>query len=162
MQYSQECGSQVCPTAVLDRVWRWNYRRGPLQDKLGESIFVPKIMFMKGPQFVRTALVWPDACPILMPKTDTLLIFRKELAESLDEEDEPEIIEVEWSKFEPLITRFPYDEVRGCYKLDYDDAPSALSKLVRSLKPSPFVRESMVPNDGVLNAELIAKVRKSK
>jgi hypothetical protein len=68
------------PRAVLDRVWRWNYQRSRLQERLGEGIFVPGIRIVRHDDRPMTFIVWGDAIPEAVPEVDLLVLVRDELA----------------------------------------------------------------------------------
>ncbi len=59
--------------AALDRVWDWNYWRDDLQIALDEEIFVPPIQFVCHDGEMKTAVVWGDGVPALLPKVDVVL-----------------------------------------------------------------------------------------
>lgn len=50
----------LLPSAPLLSAWSWNVERQKLQDKLGDSKFVPRILFILLDGDVKTAAVWPD------------------------------------------------------------------------------------------------------
>jgi hypothetical protein len=68
------------PGAEVERIWRWNYERRAFQDRVGEGIFVPRISFFRVAAQVCTACVWADGIPIVLPKTDAVLIYRDQFA----------------------------------------------------------------------------------
>lgn len=153
----------VYPTSGLEQVWNWNFNRKSLQDHFGDGIFVPIIMFMgvEGRNQARTSIVWPDAHPIYMPKTDLVFLIRDELSSSPGVNGSYETTVVEWSEIELVIGGYPYDEKTGCYRLEYDSAPPSLSDFVRAIPLVPHDRIAGLPYDTVLNAELVNKVTKA-
>ena len=155
--------THVCPTSELERAWNWNFNRKSRQDQLGEDIFVPIIMFMcmKGRNEVQTSIVWPDAHPICMPKTDLVAVIRDELSSNPTADDSYETTFVDWSEIKPVVEGYPYDEKMGCYRLEYDSAPSSVSDFVRSLPLVPDDGITGVPYDSVLNAELVNEFTKA-
>ena len=143
--------AQVYPTAELERVWRWNLNRAALQKQIGELLFVPKFMFFKGLKQARSAVVWPDACPIFIPKADIVIVLRDELSNTTDRE----VTVVEWSTIESVVQTFPADAAHGHFRLDYQIAPDSIAQFIRSLPIVTQESESGIPYDSVLNAELV-------
>lgn len=70
----------VLPRRRLDAAWWWNYRRSALQDAQSEDIFVPSVMVIDTDRGLRTAAVWSDAIPVILPEVDDVIIYRDRLA----------------------------------------------------------------------------------
>ena len=153
--------THVYPTAELEPIWQWNLNRSQLQDTMGDMLFVPKFMFMKGSETARSAIVWPDACPIYMPKADLVFVLRDEISTTAHADDPREITIVEWAEIEPAVRNYPYDTEHGCFRLEYDMTPSTLSEFVQSLPMVPPDQNLGLANDSVLNAELVAESTKA-
>lgn len=141
----------VYPTAELERVWRWNLNRAALQSQMGELLFVPKFMFLKGPTQARSAVVWPDACPIFVPKADIVIVLRDELSNTSDRE----VTVVEWQELESVVQDFPVDKEHGHFRLDYENTPDSIVRFIRELPIVPQEPNSGLAYDSVLNAELV-------
>ncbi len=146
--------TQVYPTAELERIWRWNLNRAALQNRMGEMLFVPKIMFFEGNTQARSAVVWPDACPIFMPKTDIVIVLRDELSNSTDRE----ITVVDWPEIKSVVQTFPVDDETDHYCLDYDMTPVFVDRFIRTLPIVPHNPDSGLANDSVLNAEMVNEI----
>lgn len=67
------------PAAALERIWRWNYGRGGLQEVVG-SAFVPRISFLEQGGRIQTFVVWGDAMSVALPDVDLLFLVRSRLA----------------------------------------------------------------------------------
>lgn len=143
--------TQVYPTSELERIWRWNLNRAALQNRMGEALFVPKFMFFKGGTQARSAVVWPDACPIFMPKADIVIVLRDELSSSTDRE----VTVVEWPEIQSVVKVFPVDEEHGHFRLDYEATPASVVRFIRALPIVPQEPDSGLAYDSVLNAELV-------
>jgi hypothetical protein len=148
----------VYPTAALERTWKWNYGRASLQDAVGDSLFVPKSMFMKNGRRACTAVVWPDACPIYMPRCDFVFLLRDELSTNPSAEDPSEIAIVQWEQIAPLISAFPQvgNDV-PYFQLVYDVVPDQVLDFVRSQPITPPNKETGLASDDVHNEELVAE-----
>jgi hypothetical protein len=59
--------------------WEYNFNRKKLQEKLGKGYFVPKIYFFKTKQTNEpfTLTIWTEHIPIVLPKTDYILLTRQ-------------------------------------------------------------------------------------
>ncbi len=151
--------TQIYPTAELERIWNWNYHRISRQEEVGESLFVPKYMFMKGSPTAQVTVVWPDACPIYLPKADFVLVLRWQLSSRPEAEDPREFTVVQWSDIEPMIAAWPYDEQLGCHRLDYATPPEELTEFIQNRPLKPHDPQMGLANDSVLNAELVEEAR---
>ncbi|MEM7476571.1 MAG: hypothetical protein AAF483_16410 [Planctomycetota bacterium] len=143
--------TQVYPTAELERVWRWNLNRGALQNQMGETLFVPKFMFFKGATQASSAVVWPDACPIFIPRADIVIVLRDELSNSTNRE----VTVAKWSTIEPVLRDFAFDEEHGHYRLDYEVTPDPIVRFIQELPIVSQQPNSGLAYDSVLNAELV-------
>lgn len=150
--------THVYPTADLERVWNWNVQRGSRQQEVGETLFVPKYMFMKGSPTAQVTVVWPDACPIYLPKADFVFVLRWQLSSRPEAEDPREFTIVQWSEIEPMIAAWPYDEQLGCHRLDYATPPEELTEFIRHRPLKPHDPQMGLANDSVLNAEMVAEI----
>lgn len=56
--------------------WKYSLNRGNLQNRFGDSIFVPGIFYIqkKNSSQVQTLCVWPEHIPFLLPQVDLILI----------------------------------------------------------------------------------------
>lgn len=70
----------ACPEAKIEAAWRWNRAKSALQEEFGEVLFVPTIMLATIDGHLRSAVVWGDGIPTLMPQTDAVIVVRDELA----------------------------------------------------------------------------------
>lgn len=68
------------PEAKFEAAWQWNREKSAVQQKVGELMFVPTIMFANIDGHVRSVVVWGDGIPTLMPPTDAVIVVRDELA----------------------------------------------------------------------------------
>lgn len=66
------------PRAKARAAWEWNYLRDSRNTELGNGYFVPLISAFQWKNRVTTATVWTDAIPVLLPKTEHVLLFREE------------------------------------------------------------------------------------
>lgn len=67
------------PTAEIHRCWSWNRRIPELQQELGDDVFVPTISFVRHNGRVASYVVWGDALPIALPRTDLVVLARRDL-----------------------------------------------------------------------------------
>ena len=148
----------VYPTDSLESVRRWNFGRATLQREVGDSLFVPKYMFMKSGNRACTAIVWPDACPIYVPQSDLVFVLRDTTLRAAAGDHSPEIAIVNWQQIAPIITLFPqHDGVVPYYQLVYDVPPNHIVDFIKSLPIAEADKELGLANDQVLNEELVSE-----
>src|SRR5262249_40570289 len=142
------------PTNDLISTWTWNLARNALQRELGESKFVPCIMFMLIDGQLATAAVWPDGIPIAMPRVNYFLVPRKELAPRrfLRRVEDQALVSTEQAL--PIFTRFGTARSDGIHVLDYVKTPKEIRAFVEAL-PGNKREMIRVAADQVLNRELI-------
>ena len=149
------------PRDRIEAVWRWNHARQARQQAGDDAYFVPKIFFTAGP-VVRTAAVWGDGMPILLPQVDLVLIARQELAPRRWFRAAPDVAVLTWPEAERLLRPFatiPGDPSERL--LQYDQPPAQLEQALRALAPARE-RPEMLPTDQVLNSELLEAARGSQ
>jgi len=142
------------PSATLRQAWQWNSNRTQLQNKLGESIFVPLIMFASIEGDTVTSAVWPDAIPAVLPKVDHLCISRKEFAPRKLFRKEPDVTFVSWTQAEPVLRKYGTADQHGTIVLSYDTPPKELASFVRKLPEELRTTMRLFP-DRVLDRELV-------
>ncbi len=149
----QECRS--LPSAELERIWRWNLGRNELQERLGEGVFVPRVMFMEADGEVSAAVLWPDGIPTALFPGGDVIAFRDELAPRRFFKKQTTTNLLPWSAVRPLVDEH-FSEVDGAYLPKYDHRPDGVTEFFCDLEPES--REiSQVPADQVLDQELVSK-----
>ena len=144
----------VSSTQELERVWNWNYCRKQRQDTFGDKLFVPKIMFMKGDERARTAVIWPDGCSIALPKVDTIIMVRDQLSSKPYAMQPREITLVDWDLVEPHLRGSLVAE-QDVYQLQHSAVPHSLAEFIRQLPIIPHHQELSLQYDDVLNDEWV-------
>jgi hypothetical protein len=144
------------PGEVLMKAWSWNHSREVLQGELGESKFVPRIMFLLVAGRPATAAVWPDGIPIAVPDVDYFIVPRKELAPRrfLRRVEDQTLVSKDDAL--PIFTKFRSGRSDGNLVLNYVIVPREMKTFVESL-PSDEREIKGVPVDSVLNRELVEK-----
>jgi hypothetical protein len=66
------------PKESID-IWKYNYHRQALQQKIGDDFFVSRIFFCRtsGDNKIVTLSVWAEHIPDILPKTDYYLLTRE-------------------------------------------------------------------------------------
>jgi hypothetical protein len=144
------------PASRLHEVWKWNFNRESLQKTVGESQFVPKVMFLRVNNKVVTAAVWPDGIPSVFPKVDYLIIGREELAPRSMFRKKKDSFFAEWAEVSPLIEKYSSREHDGAFNLKYSACPSDIAQFIRALVGNPPTA-SGISADQVLDRELVDK-----
>lgn len=144
------------PASKLERIWRWNHARGEVQGKLGEAVFVPRIMFFKEEGAVTPAVVWSDGIPTAFPNDiDSVVIFLKDLAPRTLFRRKEIIASARWEVIRPLVERFGRshgDAIVG----NYVTPPKEVVSFLQSLRPLAHGLVG-ISADSVLDAELVAQ-----
>ncbi|MBS0633627.1 MAG: hypothetical protein JSS11_17090 [Verrucomicrobia bacterium] len=147
------------PTAELDAVWRWNWRKAATQDELGDEIFVPRIFWVVGDGKLSSAAVWPDGIPELVPSVDLYFIGRDKLAPRRLFRREQDTC---------IVPRSALEQALGPMTADRHPLPSRLFKGTNELKDvrrfvtglrRNAVNTTVVSMDQVLNQELVDQAR---
>lgn len=144
----------VSSTQELERVWNWNYRRKERQDAFGDKLFVPRIMFMKGDERARTAVIWPDGCSIVLPKVDSIIMVRDQLSSKPYAMQPREITLVDWDLVEPYLRDSLVAE-QELYRMQHSAVPHGLAEFIRQLPIIPHHQELSLQYDDVLNDEWV-------
>jgi hypothetical protein len=140
--------------------WRWNYAREQLQRTVGAKAFVPKILCFEVDGAARSAVIWGDLVPALLPAVDVVLVARQELAPRRFFRRKLDVTVVPWSDLAPLLASFPRaGEPEPHLRLLYDQPPPALVDFVCALQPGGAPVQ--LPIDRVLSAELVAEARQA-
>jgi hypothetical protein len=141
------------PTAQLHNVWRWNFQRSQLQARVGESKFVPRIMFLDIGGVTVTAAVWPDGIPVVVTQVDYLCVPRKELAPTKFFRRKQDTTFVAWDVALPMLRKHGTQNEDGSISLNYLTPPSDVVKFVQAL-PAESRIVSGLSADRVLDREM--------
>jgi hypothetical protein len=144
------------PTDELLGAWYWNRARNGLQQELGESKFVPRIMFVLIDGQPATAAVWPDGIPIAVPRVNYFFVPRKELAPRRFLRRVEDQTLVSQAQVLPIFNRFAIERPDGILVLNYVNAPREIRAFVEGL-PTDKREITGVSADKVLNRELVGK-----
>ncbi|HUF03215.1 MAG TPA: hypothetical protein VMM38_03485 [Aridibacter sp.] len=122
------------PCAKLERIWRWNYGKYEFQNELGDSIFVPQVMFFEINDGPAAVLVWSDAIPTAFTEVDYVAIYRDEYApRRWFRRQEYSLDFVPWGDVEQLIGSISRKE-GDVFLASYDDPPTEVREYFRNLK----------------------------
>lgn len=126
-------GISHLPAEQLYNAWRWNWSRTQVQASVGESKFVPRIMFMNLDGSTVTAAVWPDGIPVVVTRVDYLCVPRKELAPTKFFRKKEDTAFVAWNEALPFLLKHGTQNGDGSISLNYMTPPSDVVKFVQSL-----------------------------
>ncbi|MFA9441674.1 hypothetical protein ACDA63_18755 [Uliginosibacterium sp. sgz301328] len=121
------------PAEQLHNAWRWNWTRTQVQARVGESKFVPRIMFMNLGGSTVTAAVWPDGIPVVVTRVDYLCVPRKELAPTKFFRKKEDTTFVAWDEALPVLLKHGTQSRDGSISLNYMTPPPDVVKFVQSL-----------------------------
>lgn len=146
-------GISHLPSKKLQEAWRWNLSRSEIQAHVGESKFVPRIMFLNLDGITITATVWPDGIPVVVTPVDYLCVPRQELAPTHFFQKKKDTTLVSWDIALPILIKHGTQNEDGSISLNYLTPPPDVVKFVKSL---PAERRSIsgLSADRVLDREL--------
>ena len=150
---SNRSGIAHLPAEKLHNAWRWNWSRSEVQARVGESKFVPRIMFMNLGGSTVTAAVWPDGIPVIITPVDYLCIPRKELAPTKFFRKKEDTTFVTWDKALPVLLKHGTQNEDGSISLNYVTPPADVVKFVQSL-PAENRTLAGLSADRVLDREI--------
>jgi hypothetical protein len=153
-QHEDRAAITHLPSAVLMKVWRWNHGRLALQRQLGETKFVPQIMFLVVDGKPSTAATWPDGIPIAVPDVDYFIVPRKELAPTKFFRRVEDHTVVPASSVREVFQRHSH-AAGSSQVLNYVQPPRDVADFVRALPKTKFIVKG-VAADGMLDSELVA------
>jgi hypothetical protein len=146
------------PAAAIAAEWRWNFERGAMQERVGESVFVPKISYFLMEGALRSGAVWSDAIPVAMPAVEHLVIVRDRAWPKRILNPEPEILAVPFARLQPIASQYrlvPGDLAH--YQMYWDKPPSDVVEFLRGA-PSNETPFEAVSADRILDEETMADV----
>lgn len=146
-------GISHLPTERLHSAWRWNLLRSQVQARVGESKFVPRIMFMNLEGSTVTTAVWPDGIPVVVTRVDYLCVPRKELAPTHFFRKKEDTTFVAWDVAFPVLRKHGTLEADGSLSLNYMTPPRDVVKFIQALPAENRAVSGLSP-DKVLDREI--------
>ena len=161
LQQKPEATPMSLSTSQIEACWRWNLAQPGIQQKYGESIFVPRYMFTLHDGKVKRTVVWPDAIPTALPEADIYLIIRKTvLPKKFFFPVKEDKVFASGNDLKSVLEQFPVEPSAVPYRLlRYSKPPDSIVSLIRRLKPTDE-KPVGVSVDKILNSELIEQVKR--
>ena len=152
------------PSEKLQALWAWNHRRASWNDELGDAVFVPAIGFFEVGDSTYSAVIWPDAVPVLLPQVDVVVVGLAALRRRrFWPFGGPTIATVRW---DDLIDRLPSRTLRegpvpylDLSTLEPSEALIAYLQKLPAASPKTLRR---VAQSAVLDADLVPEVTERK
>ncbi|NJL30059.1 MAG: hypothetical protein HC897_20275 [Thermoanaerobaculia bacterium] len=140
------------PAEELAQVWQWNYQRPVLQEEAA-PLFVPKVVYFRTPEGPRSGSIWGDGIPVVLPRTDVVIVYRDGLR--CRARGKPEIAVVDWERLASRLQDYPQGAgVLEHFILDHETPPS---ELVEFLKSAPLAEGyETVAMEKVIDEDLFA------
>ena len=156
--------SQQIWTMTYDKIeayWKWNHAKDAFQERIGDNVFVPRIMMFENQGQLVSGVAWGDGIPIMLPEVDIVIIPRQELApRSFFGKTKEDMVVVKWADLLWILSEFQKETtVVPFYKLDYASRPQAVESFVckqKTMKP----KLTMIPMDQVIDQEIVERNRK--
>lgn len=144
------------PRNIIEKCWQWNYGKDKLQEKVGESVFVPTVMFSVAGGKVVPVVVWSDVIPTLLPLID-VVVYRSQFApkKGFFKGREADFVLLRTDELTQVISDFPQEEhIFPCRMVVPNQSQAKkLAEWVTSLKSTG--KPAMVSMDGVLDKEAL-------
>lgn len=146
-------GSRVTlPQKTLEYIWKWNFEKEELQNRLGDEVFVPSIMtFLIDGEF-KTAICWGDGIPVAIPNVDEFLIVRKKYAPWKLFGKNDDIVAVSRVSLDDVISKHSKINSDGILLLNYLTPPDEIVNLVKK-RPKETRNIQGVSIDAILDSE---------
>lgn len=120
------------PKDILHKLWSWNYDREAKMVTLGEDLYAPIIWPVNFQEQTMTMTLWLDGLPCLLPKTDIVLIERKDLKKSnIFEIGGKDHAIVPWSDIEWIVERHSDAIDHDTCFLSYDHIPKDIKEFIK-------------------------------
>jgi hypothetical protein len=143
----------VLPRRTLLATWQWNYRRKALQDAERDGLFVPKVLFIQKSPGIATAVIWPDAMPIRVPKVDYVIFSRERLAPRGLVGHRSDVVVAPWRDIAELVTGDAYyDSPLVSWRVTDPHVLTGLARRVAGLA-GPSDMPDLLSPDKVLDRE---------
>lgn len=148
------------PEARMEAIWRWNMAVPEVQALIGEIAFVPRVTLMTVDGELKSAAIWPDGIPVLMPETDVVYVGRKALAPKPlfrpRRDDRCVLSQATLDQAAVLSSLADAGYALRVRKPSYVEVPKHVEMYVRGLKA--FAGEvKLVSTDSVLSRELFER-----
>jgi hypothetical protein len=141
------------PSARLHEIWTWNLNRAAVQSSVGNSTFVPSIVFIKADGILLAIVVWTDGIPMLIPAAvDTVLVYRNEFAPRSFFRKKPDWALLSKDQMQAVLLKHGQPHESGASLLGYATPPVDVVQLVKGLAPLPQPLERIAA-DQVLDRE---------
>lgn len=143
------------PTAELEAIWRWNFEKESVQQKLGESVFVPRIFWVILDGKLKSAAVWPDGIAELVPVVDLYFIEREQLAPRRFFTKKKDSCLAHRRDLEAVFGPFQLNGYSlPCHMFDQQLPSKKVKRFVEGLR-TPAQKPNGIAMDQVLNRELV-------
>jgi hypothetical protein len=151
----------ILSSARIEASWSWNFSRERRQNEIGDTAFVPRILFFDARGSVRTGVAWPGM-PILLPAVDIVIVPRQQLEPrpgfvSSWSRPKDDLIACSWTELEPIVRRFQKASGELVYELFSEVTPADFEQAMGE-KRLPNEMKA-VTFDHVLDQELIEQAR---
>ncbi len=148
------------PYAEIERYWKWNFNRDKLQEQMEADVFVPRIMFCREQNEVKSFVIWPDAIPMVLPKVDKVILYKNELAPRRFFSKQPVTCLVD---HEAAQSFFPSqqlctEEGLSYRQLFHDQPPQNILEFF--VKQKPVTIQGVAP-DSIFDAELVDQAKET-
>lgn len=146
-------------TEKLESTWRWNYDAKRFNDELGPDIYVSRINYLDVDGAIRTAVMWADGVPSILPDVEIIILYRDRFLPRRWFRKREKLVFVRHEETKPFIERFPRkEEILPYYHLDYQEVPTDIQKFFRKAESTVAGHRGIVSPDQVLNQDFLVRI----
>ena len=139
------------PRDKLHEIWRWNYERAALQERVGAGKFVPRIFAMLLDGTLSTVILWGDGVPMVFPAVDYVI------ARASEQQPQDHYSLLSWREAVAILEPYMRAHGTGAFVLDYNSPPNSLIDAIGDPGPLPQSLK-MFHMDAVLDTEIVARI----
>ena len=132
----------------MQKLWDWNYGKPVMQERVGQSVYVPTARIYYDGKNTKVGIVWENGRPIAMPNVDLVTIARYRQGGG-----ELEYCTVEYEAIEGFVRKYCSHTVGDAYVMSYDGVPEDIKIFIANAKHNDsFMKVSI---DQILEDEVV-------
>lgn len=143
---------RTLPSATVLEAWRWNFERNARQQRVGDTKFVPQILFLEVEGQLTSAMVWPDGAPLVAAPVDWFILAGENLLRHRPDFAAGKRL-LPWVEAIQILGPFIKQAPSPVITFDYGATPSEVFDFLLGLSPKS-VSYTRWPQDAVLDREI--------
>ena len=140
------------PAAELRQGWSWNYALPAQQKRFGRRRYCPEILFVEHEKKFRTATIWPQGMPVILPKVDFVFIGRYVSGQQ-------GLGLVSWPETLDILQRTGFDTSKVPIEVEYFETPHLIRDWVAEAPAFDPTTLGQCPSYAIIDSEIIDLAR---